>query len=206
MSRYHHGNLREALLAEAVDLARAGGPAAIGLREAQRRLGVSPTAAYRHYRGRPELLAAVADHALSLLAEDMQRRIAAVVPRRTAALTARARFRATGEAYLRFALDEPGLFRTAFATVEEPGGADASVAELGLDQVGPFEIVGRSLDDLHAAGGMRSRQRPWTDITAWASVHGLATLLLDGPLRSLPPADQQAAVQRLLDIVERGVR
>jgi len=56
---YHHGNLREALLEHAVDLARAGGPDAVVLRDVQRAAGVSNSAAYRHYADRQGLLTAV---------------------------------------------------------------------------------------------------------------------------------------------------
>src|ERR1700760_1923807 len=56
---YRHGDLRRALLDAGIDLARAGGPDAVVLREATRRAGVVPNAAYRHFADRDELLAAV---------------------------------------------------------------------------------------------------------------------------------------------------
>jgi len=73
MSSYHHGNLRDALLKEAVELGREGGPAAVGIRELARRTGVSPTAAYRHFTDRDDLLRAVAGVGITELEEYMLR-------------------------------------------------------------------------------------------------------------------------------------
>ena len=57
---YHHGNLRETLVAAGVELARTGGPDAVVLRAVSRQAGVSHNAAYRHFADHDELLAAVA--------------------------------------------------------------------------------------------------------------------------------------------------
>ncbi len=62
-STYHHGDLRRALLTATFELARAGGPEAVVLREATRRVGVVPNAAYRHFADRPTLLSSVCDAA-----------------------------------------------------------------------------------------------------------------------------------------------
>ncbi|MFE3880876.1 TetR/AcrR family transcriptional regulator, partial [Kitasatospora sp. NPDC059146] len=110
---YHHGNLREALVAGGVDLARTGGPAAVVLRAVSRRAGVSHNAAYRHFAGHEALLAAVAASCMDRLGRLMLARSAAVdLPDEVAA--ARARLDAIGRAYIDFALTEPGWFRTAF--------------------------------------------------------------------------------------------
>src|SRR4051795_7602628 len=69
---YRHGDLRAALLAAGLDLAREGGPDAVVLREATRRVGVSPNAAYRHFADRAALLAAVSDAAQALVADQME--------------------------------------------------------------------------------------------------------------------------------------
>src|ERR1700726_860340 len=73
---YRHGDLRRALLEAGIDLAREGGPAAVVLREATRRAGVVPNAAYRHFASRWELLQAVRSAALSALAVAMEAELA----------------------------------------------------------------------------------------------------------------------------------
>ena len=75
---YHHGNLRQALLEHAVQLAREGGPEAVVLRDVQRMAAVSNSAAYRHYADRDALLAAVTEYAETRLADAMVARLNAV--------------------------------------------------------------------------------------------------------------------------------
>ena len=86
---YRHGDLRRALLDAGIDLAREGGPDAIVLREATRRAGVVPNAAYRHFASRQDLLQAVRAWALSSLAIAMEAEIGGLRPGRGAAAHAR---------------------------------------------------------------------------------------------------------------------
>ena len=112
---YRHGDLRRALLDAGVALAREGGPGAIVLREATRRAGVVPNAAYRHFQSHQVLLEAVRAVALSELARAIEAEIAAAQRLQDPRQRARAAFCGVGLGYLRFARQEPGLFRTAFA-------------------------------------------------------------------------------------------
>ena len=78
---YHHGNLRQALLDHAVELARADGPEAVVLRDVQRAAGVSNSAAYRHYADRQALLTAVQIYGMTLLGTSMIDSLAALPSR-----------------------------------------------------------------------------------------------------------------------------
>jgi AcrR family transcriptional regulator len=201
---YHHGNLRAALIDAGVELARGGGPDAVGLREACRRVGVSHTAAYRHFSDRDALLAAVADAAMDALAALMEQLIddAAVLTEPRAA--AEASLRATGRAYVRFALSEPGLFRTAFALPEHHGDPTSALGSAG-PRFGPLRLLSRSLDRLQASGAMPTERRNNAEVTAWSAVHGLSMLLLEGPLRSLPDSLRDDMIERVLADVGRGL-
>src|SRR6476619_4322077 len=108
---YRHGDLSHALIAAGTELARAGGPDAVVLREATRRVGVAPNAAYRHFADRRALLDAVCAASQSLLAVAIEQELARVGTNGGRDDLARARLRAVGTAYLRFAQKEPGLFR-----------------------------------------------------------------------------------------------
>src|SRR5919205_3722163 len=120
------GTVRAALVEAGVELARAGGPDAVVLREVTRMVGVVPNAAYRHFADRDALLAAVRDAALSQLAQRMADGMRQVRARPQTPTGARLRLRAVGQAYLEFARTEPGLFATAFAATEHhPPGAHA---------------------------------------------------------------------------------
>ena len=124
---YRHGDTRRALIDAGVELARAGGPDAVVLREATRQVGVVPNAAYRHFADRQALLMAVSDASQALLALAMEAEIAALPHRRDPVRRARDRLRAVGTGYLRFAQAEPGLFRAAFFVPEhlDAAGSDA---------------------------------------------------------------------------------
>ena len=75
---YRHGDLHHALIAAGTELARVGGPDAVVLREATRRVGVAPNAAYRHFADRQALLDAVCSAAQSLLAVAIENELATV--------------------------------------------------------------------------------------------------------------------------------
>ncbi len=198
---YHHGNLRQALLEHAVDLARSGGPDAVVLRDVQRAAGVSNSAAYRHYADRQALLTAVQVYGMTLLGEAMLQALAEIPNRGPRARRALARFRATGQAYVDFALAEPGLFRTAFA----PGGVhhiDTTVAS----ERHPFQILRGCIDDLVSTGHLTASRRDGLDEAAWAAVHGLAVLCLDGPLAAADQQRKQLITDRLLESIQGGIR
>ena len=198
---YHHGNLRQALLEQAVELARVGGPDAVVLRDVQRAAGVSNSAAYRHYADRQALLTAVQIYAMTLLGESMAESLAAVSNRGPRDRRALARFRATGQAYVDFAIAEPGLFRTAFA----PGGIHHTDTAVSPEQH-PFMILSKCIDDLAATGVLTPSRRDGLDEAAWAAVHGLSVLFLDGPLAAADPRRRQLITDRLLDVIATGIR
>src|SRR3954447_8718061 len=99
---YHHGDLRTALVRAATELARTGGPDAIVLRETARRVGVSQTAAYRHFSALPDLVLAVAHVAQNGIAVAMQAELARVTTPPGTREGAIERMRAVGRGYVRF--------------------------------------------------------------------------------------------------------
>jgi len=202
---YHHGDLGPALLAAAVELARESGPDGVVLREATRRVGVSATAAYRHFADRGSLLAAVGDRARGALADAMEA-AAADVPGRSGRRRAVARLQATGRAYVGFALAEPGLFRTGFAGlgVAGPSGPAAAACPPPERPDRAYGVLAAALDDLVAAGALPPGRRYGAEVAAWAAVHGLSLLLLDGVVAS-PGADPGPLIERTLRMVVDGL-
>ena len=201
---YHHGDLRQSLLDAGIALARDGGPDAVVLREATRRAGVVPNAAYRHFASRDALLQAVRAAALSALAVAMEKDLARLRRGRHGTDHARAGLRAIGTAYLRFARSEPGLFRMAFAVPGDPEttGNPAMAGRTGLN---PFQLLSTALDRLVEAGVLPAERRPGAEYLAWSAVHGQAMLVLEGPLRRLTRAQVRRIEERLLDMVEQGL-
>ena len=188
---YHHGDLRRALVTAATELARSGGSEGVGLREAARRVGVSPSAAYRHFPSRDGLLALVGSEAREALAARMQAATAEI--RGSSGKAARARFRATGRAYIEFALEEPGLFEVAF----RPCPPSLYVP----DDPSPYEELSAALDALERAG-LLAIPRLGAEAPAWVAVHGAAVLLGDG---LLPRDSRDPIIEATLDMVADGL-
>ena len=124
---YHHGDLRTALIDAGLGAIELRGSDDLSLRELARAVGVSATAVYRHFPHKKALMAALAEVGLERLAESQRR--ASV-----AAGGGEAGFKATGAAYVRFALANPGLFRLIFATPQASpvtmDGPDAAMSML----------------------------------------------------------------------------
>ena len=103
------------------------------------------------------------------------------------------RFRATGRAYIEFALDEPGLFEVAFRACPP----DLYVP----DDPSPYALLSEALDTLDHAG-LLAVKRPGAETAAWVAVHGAAVLLGDG---MLPHTDRDAIIDATLDMVGGGL-
>jgi AcrR family transcriptional regulator len=191
-ARRPRGAVRGGLIAAGLELARAGGPDAVVLREAVRMVGVVPNAAYRHFADRDELLAAVSTAAMRELAVRMAAGVARVRGKYGDPAAARRRLSAIGRAYLQFAAEEPGLFATAFAlprqhAYDAPGGTGPDL--LPLDQLRAV------LDELADAGVLSRPRRAGIEYPIWSTVHGLAVLTGQGPLRDLPAATRAHLVK-----------
>jgi AcrR family transcriptional regulator len=176
---YHHGDLRAALIAEGLRLLDARDAEALSLREVARNVGVSATAVYRHFPDKEALMKALAQEGLARLA-------AAQHAAADAAAVGERGFAATGRAYVRFALANPALFRLIFTTPRlspwsaPPGEESEAMAFLRANAAAS---VGRDEG---------SREAMVRAVNAWALVHGLAMLMLDGQI----PVDE-----RLVDAV-----
>ncbi len=105
---YHHGNLREALIAAALDLIAKKGPAGFTFADAARAAGVSAAAPYRHFRDRDALMADVAQRGFGGFAAVLAKAWDGGKP------TPRVAFERMGRAYLQFAAKEPALFSAMF--------------------------------------------------------------------------------------------
>ena len=192
--RRPRGAVRDGLIAAGLELARAGGPDAVVLREAARMVGVVPNAAYKHFADRDEMVAAVCTAAMGELAARMAAGVGRVRGKYGDPAAARRRLRAIGQAYLQFAREEPGLFATAFALPRQhayraPDSAtgDSGTADGGTGQhPQPLDQLRAVLDELADAGVLSRRRRTGIEYPIWSTVHGLAVLTGQGPLRDAP--------------------
>lgn len=187
--RRPRGAVRDGLVAAGLELARTGGPDAIVLREATRMVGVVPNAAYRHFADRDELLAEVCLAAMRELADRMAAGVARVDGEYGDPVAAGLRLNAVGVAYLEFAQEEPGLFATAFALPQQHG-YDTQEGPTGPTRT-PLGQLRAALDELVDAGVLDASRREGIEYPIWSTVHGLAVLTVQGPLRGLPAPARQ---------------
>jgi AcrR family transcriptional regulator len=185
---YHHGDLRTALIDAGLALTRTGGPEALTIREATRRVGVSPNAAYRHFADREALLGAVASA--------IQHRMAAQMQGSSRRRGAGDQLRAVGMGYIKFALDEPGWFAVAFfgaVNPDETAGAP------------PYLALVDALDEMVSGGALAPNRRAGAEWPCWSAVHGFAELALRGPLRHASRREIDALAGRTVDDIIAGV-
>jgi AcrR family transcriptional regulator len=164
---------------------------------------VVPNAAYRHFADRDELLAAVCAAAMDELGARMAAAVAQVPGQRDDPDVAFGRLAAIGAAYLEFAREEPGLFATAYALPNEhpyavPDGGS------GQDE-SPLGQLRDVLDQLVESGLTDARRREGVEFPVWSTVHGLAVLIGQGPLRAAPEEDLKRLTDRVLGFVAESL-
>ena len=191
---YHHGNLRRALLDEALAMIRVDGVEALTLREIGARVGVSRTALYRHFADKRALLAIVANEGFRMLRHELA--TAWEDGGRT-----RAAFEAMGVAYVRFAVDNPSHYRVMFGGYVE---SQQEEPELAAEAEGAFHVLVEALAALQQAGVARGDDTVTMARFVWAVVHGVATLGIDGQLREPGAFDAltRYAIERLRNGIE----
>lgn len=175
---YHHGDLRQALLAAALVILKTKDVKSLSLREVARQAGVSHTAPYRHFVDKTALLEAVAEEGFIEFGQYLSDAVAQANAEPIESL------KATGEAYVRYALEHPTHFRLMFSYV--PTASDSS--SLPVTAQGTFQILVDVIASGQAAGVIKAGDSVELAIGRWALVHGLSMLLLDGMLPSNPDA------------------
>jgi AcrR family transcriptional regulator len=177
---YHHGDLRNALLAAALKLVTTHGLEAFSLREAARAVGVSAAAAYRHFEDRSALLKALAHEGLARLALEMEEAVAKAPGAPGSPARAAAELTRLGAVYVEFAVAHPARFRVMFGPWCDLGDELApELLPLGRD---PLQLLVDALDGLVSAGAITAEARQGAELSAWSAVHGLASLLAEGGL------------------------
>ena len=192
--QYHHGDLRRALLEEALRTIQAEGVEQLTLRTVGERLGVSRTALYRHFSDKQGLLAAVGREGFRML------RLAL-----TAAWEQHGRgrrgFEAMGLAYVQFAVAHPSHYRVMFGRFIESCSKDDEFVE---EATAAFTVLVDSLVEQQQASLVRRDDPLLLARFVWSVVHGIAMLTIDGQLQG--PHDDGGrlpgyAIERLRDAI-----
>lgn len=174
---YHHGNLRQALLTAARELASENTIDSITLREVARRAGVSHAAPYHHFTDKRALLRAIALDAFTELNTKLQ----------CQHLEPEARLYSIGLEYIRFALTHPTEFRFMFRkNLCEPKGAPDELTDTANQS---FEILIEAIRALQATRSVIAENPQELALMVWSAIHGLASLLIEAPILSEPITD-----------------
>lgn len=167
---YHHGDLRNALVDAALAAIAEHGAEHFTLRDAARRAGVSPAAPYRHFADRDALLAAVAAACMNRLGAAMAEAVAAA-----GATDPLDVFRATGLAYVRFAVEHPAHFRV----MSIPAVVARTPPEVGAAMTAENDRMIAALAQAQRAGLIAAEPLEDLMMTASCAVHGLARMIVD---------------------------
>ncbi len=165
---YHHGNLREALINNALKMLETGGVDTISLRQVAKITGVSQAAPYSHFQDKNDLLAAIAEAGFQRLALQMAEDA-------TGIRDTKPRVEALALSYLRFASENPALFHLMFGREI----ADFSTRPtLALTAGKSWSLISAAI----SAGGKKENVQAIT-AALWSMIHGLTGLLIDRRLK-----------------------
>lgn len=197
---YHHGDLRNALIAATDALLAERGPDSFSLREVARRADVSPAAPAHHFGDATGLLTAVATLAFEELTTALREADA------RGGTDAASRLREQGVAYVRFALRYPGRFRLMFRD-----GINKDDTALALRAQEAFMVLAEGVREAFGiTPGQALSAGAWTALVAlWSAVHGYAHLAIAGRFDRLGGVGRDAFVdatlQRAIGLVVDGV-
>lgn len=191
--RYHHGDLRNALIQAATTVLVEKSAAALSLREVARVAGVSHAAPYRHFRDKAALL--------RVLAQGGFERLTAAI--NTAAENSphnpEQKLIEAGVAYVRNALQHPEITRLMFAATIEPPQDRAYLVASAASYEALLDIIREGIEQ----GSFRQQPPQQLVLVAWASMHGLAMLAVARLLEV--DVDDEQALDTLIRSVARNV-
>ena len=162
--RYHHGDLSRALIDAARRILEAEGPAALSLRAVAREAGVSPAAPYHHFKDKTELLEAVAHQGWEALGET-------IAQARANSPSKRETLSRIGLGYIRFAKDNPALYRLMYDTTRD---RTAMPDHSKNEDSGYFQVQAAILDT--GANPCSELELQIATIASWCAAHGLAEM------------------------------
>ena len=196
---YHHGDLRNTLLAAAETVLRQRGVTELSLREVAKVAGVSHTAPYRHFKDKNALLQALAAIGFQRLADALRQVKAEFADQPVEALVA------GGKAYVELAVKNPEMTQLMFGgALETEEISEEDLVQCSDDAFNALlEIVDLGLEK----GVYQARDRMDIALAAWSIVHGLAMLITGGKLNEYATSDEavMGLAQTVGEILQNGL-
>jgi AcrR family transcriptional regulator len=185
-STYHHGNLREALLINGLQLLESSQGVDFSMRELTRMIGVSPNAVYRHFANKEELLTALAIYGFEQLIEAQAHAI-------HNATTPKDGFLNSGKEYIYFAIKNPSLFRLMYSQFTVAQDDEKLKSMTNLFYTGMVYAAATAFDAPVDAAQSQTMAR-----LAWGMVHGLSYLIIDGQFSHLNNEELDLMINNVL--------
>lgn len=186
-SSYHHGNLKQALIEAAWQELKAKGAQNMSLRSIARIAGVSQTAPYRHFDDKNHLLVAMAQETHLMLADAFRQAI-------NSEQDALHNIYNIGLSYVQFARTNPDRYKLIFGPSVERRTEYPELVDAGQQSIGVVISQVQLLLSQPTCSLENSQQNiEMTSYNLWASVHGLASVVIDGlyqGLESITDLDQ----------------
>jgi AcrR family transcriptional regulator len=171
--KYHHGDLKNALIKAGVDILAEEGVGGLSLRKVAQQAGVSHAAPYAHFADKQALIAAISTEGFRILFEQLSevREKYQADPRRQLVEAA--------WVYVQFAQTDPAHFRVTFSSAVEREKEYPALVEMTGKSFG--EVV-KIVGECQAAGLLRSGPVDVMAVSVWSIVHGFASLLIEGQI------------------------
>jgi AcrR family transcriptional regulator len=189
--RYHHGDLRAALIEAATRLVSENRVETFSVADAARAAGVSSGAPYRHFADRDDLLDHVAATAFDRMHDQTMEAMAAEPPGSLESVVA------GGYAYVAFAAENPELFHLMWGATRPHGPSNAAQGSGQQCHAGFIEVFTKVME-AQGLGGLDPYE---FSMPLWAMVHGYASLLL-GPAEKVPREPE--AIRAMIDVAVRA--
>ncbi len=167
--KYHHGELRSALIDAALQILESGGMDALSLRVLARATGVTQAAPYSHFRDKDDLLAAVAETGFQRLALQM-------ADEATGQNSVQARIEKLMGAYVRFAVANKPLFQLMFS---RELAVMKDYPTLAMTAGKSYSLISSTL----AQRGAPADETRFLTVAIWSLCHGLTTLIVDEKIK-----------------------
>ncbi|MBU2712637.1 TetR/AcrR family transcriptional regulator [Zooshikella harenae] len=193
---YHHGNLKAALLSVALDHVRQYGADKISLRALARDLGVSQTAPYRHFADKDALLAELAAEGFNLLAQALQ------PATQTAQHDPVSAMEQAGASYVKFALTHPEHYRLMFGSAHFH---DRCFPGLDRTTEQSYDAILQIIEAGISQGVFRAAATELLALSAWSTVHGLASLLIDELIDQSRVEDNEQLIKAIANTLMQGI-
>lgn len=168
--KYHHGNLKKALIETGIELINSSGAENMSLRKIAAQCGVSQTAPYSYFKSKEELLTAMQNYVTEQFMSVLQNAVDSFPEHKDPYVLI-----ALGKAYVMFFIENPQYYTFLFSN-------QGMTVDLALDGDGtknfpPYELLKRTAFDVFGSSGVSDEKMQDNIILLWSTVHGLSAIV-----------------------------